>query len=132
MTWLQPGAAPSSRAVQWTSLHAHARAACLHPNALLDACLRFLQSYSPFGDRFPWASPHSNIYLVQVWVDVKFAGVVYNSEQFNTAGRSIGTGLLAVDVVGDHSLVATCDCVARPAHHMHAPHLRSFGILVSC
>jgi len=34
-----------------------------------------------------------------VWVDVKFAGAVYNSEQFNTAGRSIGTGLLAVDIV---------------------------------
>jgi hypothetical protein len=34
----------------------------------------------------------------QVWVDIKFAGIVYNSEQFNTAGRSIGTGLLAVDV----------------------------------
>ena len=28
----------------------------------------------------------------QVWVDVKFAGAIYNSEQFNTAGRSIGTG----------------------------------------
>ena len=35
----------------------------------------------------------------QVWVDIKFAGAVYNSEQFNTAGRSIGTGLLAVDIV---------------------------------
>ncbi|BDA49838.1 Urea-proton symporter DUR3 [Coccomyxa sp. Obi] len=34
-----------------------------------------------------------------VWVDVKFAGAIYNSEQFNTAGRSIGTGLLAVDIV---------------------------------
>ncbi|KAK9904775.1 hypothetical protein WJX75_002276 [Coccomyxa subellipsoidea] len=34
-----------------------------------------------------------------VWVDIKFAGAVYNSEQFNTAGRSIGTGLLAVDIV---------------------------------
>ena len=32
-------------------------------------------------------------------MDIKFAGIVYNSEQFNTAGRSIGTGLLAVDVV---------------------------------
>lgn len=32
-------------------------------------------------------------------MDVKFAGAVYNSEQFNTAGRSIGTGLLAVDIV---------------------------------
>ena len=37
--------------------------------------------------------------LSQVWVDIKFAGAVYNSEQFNTAGRSIGTGLLAVDIV---------------------------------
>ena len=36
---------------------------------------------------------------LQVWVDIKFAGAVYNSEQFNTAGRSIGTGLLAVDIV---------------------------------
>lgn len=36
---------------------------------------------------------------MQVWVDIKFAGAVYNSEQFNTAGRSIGTGLLAVDIV---------------------------------
>ncbi|KAK9840778.1 hypothetical protein WJX81_004136 [Elliptochloris bilobata] len=34
-----------------------------------------------------------------VWVDVKFSGVIYNSEQFNTAGRSIGAGLLAVDLV---------------------------------
>ena len=32
-------------------------------------------------------------------MDIKFAGAVYNSEQFNTAGRSIGTGLLAVDIV---------------------------------
>lgn len=37
--------------------------------------------------------------VFQVWVDIKFSGAVYNSEQFNTAGRSIGTGLLAVDVV---------------------------------
>ena len=36
----------------------------------------------------------------QVWVDTKFAGVNYNnSEQFNTAGRSIGTGLMAIDLV---------------------------------
>ncbi len=34
-----------------------------------------------------------------VWIDVTFSGVIYNSEQFNTAGRSIGTGLLAVDLV---------------------------------
>lgn len=34
-----------------------------------------------------------------VWVDIRFSGAVYNSEQFNTAGRSIGTGLLAVDIV---------------------------------
>lgn len=44
---------------------------------------------------------HSSLRCVtmQVWVDIKFAGAVYNSEQFNTAGRSIGTGLLAVDIV---------------------------------
>ena len=44
---------------------------------------------------------HSTSFLssAQVWVDIKFAGAVYNSEQFNTAGRSIGTGLLAVDIV---------------------------------
>ena len=36
----------------------------------------------------------------QVWVDTRFAGVNYNnSEQFNTAGRSIGTGLMAIDLV---------------------------------
>ncbi len=36
----------------------------------------------------------------QVWLDTKFAGVNYNnSEQFNTAGRSIGTGLMAIDLV---------------------------------
>ncbi len=34
-----------------------------------------------------------------VWVDIKFAGAIYNSEQFNTAGRSIGAGLLAADIV---------------------------------
>ena len=34
-----------------------------------------------------------------VWIDIKFAGAIYNSEQFNTAGRSIGMGLLAVDIV---------------------------------
>jgi len=34
-----------------------------------------------------------------VWIDVTFSGVIYNSEQFNTAGRSISTGLLAVDLV---------------------------------
>jgi Na+/proline symporter len=34
-----------------------------------------------------------------VWVDIKFSGAVYNSEQFNCAGGSIGTGLLAVDIV---------------------------------
>ena len=34
-----------------------------------------------------------------VYIDIKFAGAIYNSEQFNTAGRSIGAGLLAVDIV---------------------------------
>ena len=34
-----------------------------------------------------------------VWIDIKFAGAIYNSEQFNTAGRSIGPGLLAADIV---------------------------------
>ncbi|KAK9840695.1 hypothetical protein WJX84_007535, partial [Apatococcus fuscideae] len=34
-----------------------------------------------------------------VWADKKFAGANYNNEQFNTAGRTIGPGLIAVDVV---------------------------------
>ncbi|CAK0787648.1 hypothetical protein CVIRNUC_010870 [Coccomyxa viridis] len=37
--------------------------------------------------------------ILLVWIDVKFSGVIYNSEQFSTAGRDIGTGLLAVDIV---------------------------------
>ncbi|KAK9909531.1 hypothetical protein WJX75_003728 [Coccomyxa subellipsoidea] len=37
--------------------------------------------------------------VLLVWVDITYSGAVYNSEQFNTAGRSIGTGLLAVDIV---------------------------------
>ena len=40
-----------------------------------------------------------------VWVDIKFAGAVYNAEQFNCAGRSIGAGLLAVDIVSLESLM---------------------------
>ena len=32
-------------------------------------------------------------------LDKKFLGTKYDSEGFNTAGRSIKTGLLAVDVV---------------------------------
>ena len=51
-----------------------------------------------------------------VWVDIKFAGIVYNAEQFNTAGRNIGTGLLAVDVVGSVSRLACHAGVQR----MHA------------
>lgn len=39
------------------------------------------------------------IALFLVWVDVKFAGHKYNSEQFNTAGRSVKAGLIGVDVV---------------------------------
>lgn len=34
-----------------------------------------------------------------VYIDIKFRGAIYNNEQFNTAGRSIGAGLLAVDIV---------------------------------
>lgn len=37
--------------------------------------------------------------LFLVWVDVRFAGHKYNSEQFNTAGRSVKAGLIGVDVV---------------------------------
>jgi len=39
------------------------------------------------------------IALLLVWIDVKFAGHKYNSEQFNTAGRSVKAGLIGVDVV---------------------------------
>ena len=39
------------------------------------------------------------IALFLVWIDVKFAGHKYNSEQFNTAGRSVKAGLIGVDVV---------------------------------
>ncbi len=48
-----------------------------------------------------------------VWVDIKFAGAVYNSEQFNTAGRSIGAGLLAVDIVS-HWTWASIMCGPPP------------------
>lgn len=48
-----------------------------------------------------------------VWVDIKFAGAVYNSEQFNTAGRSIGAGLLAVDIVS-HWTWASIMCDPAP------------------
>ena len=37
--------------------------------------------------------------LILVWIDVKFAGHAYNSEQFNTAGRSVKAGLIGVDIV---------------------------------
>ncbi len=39
------------------------------------------------------------IALILVWIDVKFAGHTYNSEQFNTAGRSVKAGLIGVDIV---------------------------------
>ncbi|KAK9809017.1 hypothetical protein WJX72_007974 [[Myrmecia] bisecta] len=33
------------------------------------------------------------------WVDIKYGGAENNSEQFNTAGRTIKSGLIAVDIV---------------------------------
>ncbi|KAJ7520016.1 hypothetical protein O6H91_20G063600 [Diphasiastrum complanatum] len=40
-------------------------------------------------------------------IDHYFAGTKYTSEEFNTAGRSIKTGLIAVDVVSHWTWVAT-------------------------
>jgi len=37
--------------------------------------------------------------LILVWFDIKFAGHVLVSENFQTAGRAIQTGLISVDVV---------------------------------
>ena len=37
--------------------------------------------------------------LVLIWFDIKFAGHQISSENFQTAGRSIRTGLISVDVV---------------------------------
>lgn len=36
---------------------------------------------------------------ILVWLDYSFGGTRTTSEQFNTAGRSIKTGLIAVDIV---------------------------------
>lgn len=41
----------------------------------------------------------ASISIFLVMVEEKFAGVENNSEQFSTAGRSLGAGLIAVDVV---------------------------------
>eukprot|EP00249_Psilotum_nudum_P005971 c19366_g1_i1 orf=48-2024(+) len=40
-------------------------------------------------------------------LDEKFGGTKYNSEEFNTAGRSVKTGLVAVDVVSHWTWVST-------------------------
>ncbi|KAK9816495.1 hypothetical protein WJX72_001008 [[Myrmecia] bisecta] len=37
--------------------------------------------------------------VLLVWLDIRFSKAKYHSEQFNTAGRTIGVGLLAVDLV---------------------------------
>eukprot|EP00884_Botryococcus_braunii_P014925 jgi/Botrbrau1/23433/Bobra.0884s0001.1 len=47
----------------------------------------------------------SAITVGMVWLDYMFGGAHKTSEQFNTAGRSIKTGLIAVDIV---RYVATC------------------------
>ncbi len=36
---------------------------------------------------------------MQVWLDYRFGGTRTSSEQFNCAGRTILTGLIAVDIV---------------------------------
>ncbi|KAJ7569943.1 hypothetical protein O6H91_01G101200 [Diphasiastrum complanatum] len=45
--------------------------------------------------------------IIVTIVDHYFAGTKYTSEEFNTAGRAIKTGLLAVDVVSHWTWVAT-------------------------
>mmetsp|Transcript_14098 Transcript_14098/g.25022 ORF Transcript_14098/g.25022 Transcript_14098/m.25022 type:complete len:689 (-) Transcript_14098:40-2106(-) len=44
---------------------------------------------------------------VLVWLDRVYAGTVYNSEQFNTAGRSVKTGLTASVIVSHWTWAAT-------------------------
>lgn len=40
-----------------------------------------------------------NCMYLQVWLHSRYGGVKYDSEQFNTAGRTIKSGLLACDTV---------------------------------
>ncbi len=42
-----------------------------------------------------------------VWLDAKFVGTVYTSEQFNTAGRTVKTGLTASNIVSMWTWAAT-------------------------
>ncbi|CAL5219522.1 g1369 [Coccomyxa viridis] len=42
-----------------------------------------------------------------VYLDIAFSGEEYNSEHFNTAGRTIKTGLIAVDIVSHWTWAAT-------------------------
>jgi len=45
--------------------------------------------------------------IKQVWLDAKFAGTHITSEQFNTAGRSVKTGLIAAVVCSQWTWAAT-------------------------
>ena len=42
-----------------------------------------------------------------IWIDHKYGGSKKNSEDFNTCGRSIKTGLIAVDIVSHWTWAAT-------------------------
>jgi hypothetical protein len=44
---------------------------------------------------------------VMVWLDYRFGGTRTSSEQFNCAGRTILTGLIAVDIVSHWTWAAT-------------------------
>jgi hypothetical protein len=50
-----------------------------------------------------------------VWLDYRFGGTRTSSEQFNCAGRTILTGLIAVDIVS-HWYAASCGCPSVPCN----------------
>ncbi len=49
----------------------------------------------------------SNSALIHVWRNDRFGGTRTTSEQFNCAGRTIKTGLIAVDIVSHWTWAAT-------------------------
>ena len=55
--------------------------------------------------------PSCRVYVqpvpLQVFIDTRYGGTVINSEQFNTAGRTVKTGLTAAVIVSQWTWAAT-------------------------
>jgi len=72
-----------------------------------------------FGDTYPLSQATGYVIIVgfgfffslftslMVWLDAKYGGTIVNSEQFNTAGRSVKTGLTASVIVSQWTWAAT-------------------------